>query len=87
MITISSTAKKNPVPALIKICQVAKLLNISRHTVHHLIESGDLHASKVNSSKKVLRRHKRVTRKSLLSFYQKRFGHSLNHALENPFEA
>lgn len=87
MITLSSTAKKDPVPALVKICQVAKLLNVSRHTVHHLIESGDLQASDVSSSQKLVRRHKRVTRESLLGFYKQRFGHHLNHPLENPFQA
>ncbi len=85
MITISSTAKKEPVPTLIKVQQVAKLLNISRHTVHQLIASGDLEAANVNPSRKK-RQHWRITRKSLLKFYAKRFGHNLNHALENPFE-
>ena len=87
MITISSTSKKEPVPPLIKVREVAKLLSVSRATVHHLIDSGDLKASLVNPSKQNERQHKRVTRHSLLSFYKKRFGHPLARALENPFES
>jgi len=86
MITISSTAKKEPIPPLVKFREVAKLLSVSRCTVRALIESGDLEASEVNASAKKLRRHRRVTRESLLGFYKKRFGHPLNRALENPFE-
>ncbi len=84
MIT-NSTTLKNDVPPLVKVRDVAALLSISRGTVHNLIHSGDLMASGINSSKKE-RRHLRITRKSLLSFYQKRFGHSLTRALANPFE-
>jgi excisionase family DNA binding protein len=86
MITISSTAKKEPIPPLVKFREVAQLLSVSRCTVRALIESGDLQASEVDASANKLRRHRRVTRKSLLSFYKKRFGHPLNRALENPFE-
>ena len=86
MITISSTAKKEPIPPLIKINDVARVLSVSRHTVHKLIESGDLTASDINPSNKN-RRHWRVTRKSLLGFYKQRFGHHLKRALENPFES
>jgi hypothetical protein len=86
MITNSNISQKEPVPPLVKVRDVARLLSVSRHTVHHLIESGDLAASEINSSKKKERRHMRVTRQSLLSFYRKRFGHSLTRALANPFE-
>jgi len=86
MITISSTQRKEPVPPLIRVREVAKLLSVSRTTVHGLIDSGDLTAKAINPSKQNKREHKRVTRQSLLSFYKKRFGHPLAHALENPFE-
>lgn len=86
MITNSNILTKNPVPPLVKVREVAKLLSISRHTVHHLIDSGDLAASQINPSAKMQRKHVRVTRNSLLKFYQKRFGHSLTKALANPFE-
>jgi hypothetical protein len=89
MITNSTTLKKEPVPPLVKVRDVAALLSVSRHTVHHLIDSGDLAASEINSKRKSSakpRRHLRVTRKSLLGFYKKRFGHSLTLALANPFE-
>jgi hypothetical protein len=85
MITNSATLKKEPVPPLVKVRDVATLLSVSRHTVHHLIDSGDLEASEINSTAK-LRRHLRVTRASLLGFYKKRFGHSLTRVLANPFE-
>jgi excisionase family DNA binding protein len=77
--------QKETVPPLVKVRDVAELLSVSRHTVHHLIDSGDLKASEINSSEKQ-RRHVRVTRESLLGFYKKRFGHSLTRALANPFE-
>lgn len=66
---------------------MAKLLSVSRHTVHQLILSGDLSASEVNPSTAKARRHVRVTRASLMRFYQKRFGHPLRNALANPFDA
>jgi len=84
MIT-NSTTLKEPVPPLVKVRDVATLLSVSRHTVHHLIDSGDLAASEINSTAKE-RKHRRVTRESLLGFYKKRFGHSLTRALANPFE-
>lgn len=88
MITLRTTnLKKEPLPPLIKIREVAKLLSVSRATVHALIDGGDLKASEVNPSKKKRRLHLRVTRASLLSFYKQRFGHPLAHALENPFES
>jgi excisionase family DNA binding protein len=87
MITISSTAPKEPIPPLVKFREVAQLLSVSRCTVRALIESGDLTASEVNASKCKERRHRRVTRQSLLRFYRKRFGHPLNRALENPFDS
>ena len=86
MITNSTTLKKDPVPPLVKVRDVATLLSVSRGTVHNLIDSGDLNASEINSSAKE-RLHLRVTRASLLVFYKKRFGHSLTHALANPFES
>ena len=86
MITISSTAKKSTIPPLVKISDVALVLSVSRQTVHSLILSGDLNAAKISASK-CDRRHLRVTRKSLFEFYKKRFGHSPNRALENPFES
>jgi len=85
MITNSTTPQKESVPPLVKVRDVATLLSVSRHTVHHLIDSGDLQASEINSTAK-LRRHLRVTRASLLGFYKKRFGHSLTRALAHPFE-
>jgi hypothetical protein len=85
MMTNSNILKKEPVPPLVKVRDVAALLSVSRQTVHHLIQSGDLAASKINSTAKE-RKHVRVTRNSLLTFYRKRFGHSLTRALENPFE-
>ncbi len=87
MITISSTAQKEPVPPMVKIREVAQLLSVSRGTVLALIDSGDLKASEVNASKSKKRRHRRVTRESLLEFYRKRVGHPLNRALTNPFES
>jgi excisionase family DNA binding protein len=73
-------------PVLVRVREVAKLLSVSRHTVHHLIASGDLSAAALNPSTK-RRKHVRVTRASLLQFYQKRFGHPLRRALGNPFDA
>jgi len=78
--------KKESVPPLVKVNSVAQLLSVSRASVHRLIESGDLEASEVNPSMKMQRRHRRVTRESLLAFYKKRFGHSLTRALAHPFE-
>jgi excisionase family DNA binding protein len=86
MITISNNKTKEPVPFLIKIRDVAQLLSISRATVHALIQSGELAASRVGPEDKKQRVHVRITRKSLLRFYEKRFGHPLNVALENPFQ-
>jgi hypothetical protein len=86
MITNSPITNKESVPPLVKVRDVAELLSVSRHTVHGLIDSGDLQASEINSSKKKQRLHLRVTRASLLNFYKKRFGHSLTRALANPFE-
>jgi excisionase family DNA binding protein len=74
-------------PVLVKVREVAKLLSVSRHTVHNLISSGELSASTVNPSAEKRRRHVRITRASLLRFYQKRFGHPLRNALANPFDA
>ncbi len=87
MITLSNTSHKTPIPPLVRVRDVATLLSVSRHTVHHLIDCGDLTASEVNPSATRARRHVRVTRKSLLKFYKTRFGHSLTGALANPFDA
>lgn len=86
MITISSTGPKQPIPPLLKVRDVAKLLCVCPTTVHRLIQSGDLDGSNVNPSKN-RRPHLRITRRSLFGFYKKRFGHHLNRALENPFES
>jgi excisionase family DNA binding protein len=87
MITNYNTPRKEPVPPLIKVREVAKILSISRATVHALIESGDLAASPVGpDSKRKKRVHVRVTRKSLCGFYKERFGQPLDRALENPFQ-
>jgi excisionase family DNA binding protein len=86
MISNQTNLKTEPVPPLVRVREVATLLSVSRMTVHHLIDSGDLVASKINSSPKE-RSHVRITRKSLLFFYKKRFGHSLTRALANPFES
>jgi hypothetical protein len=83
---ITNSLKKEPVPPLVRVRDVASLLSVSRHTVHNLIESGDLKASEINSSRKKKRLHVRVTRDSLFGFYRKRFGHSLTRALANPYE-
>lgn len=80
------SSPKPPVPPLVKVRDIAALLSVSRQTVHHLIDSGDLAASEINPTTKE-RKHRRVTRASLLKFYKKRFGHSLQHALANPFES
>ena len=80
-------AQKDPVPPLVKVRDIAALLSVSRQTVHHLIDSGDLAASEINPTAAKERKHLRVTRESLLKFYKKRFGHSLQRALANPFEA
>ena len=85
MITISTTLKKDPVPPLVKVSDVAKILSVSRSTVRNLIDGGELKGSRINPCEK-RRNHLRVTRESLFGFYKKRFGHSLNRALANPFE-
>ena len=85
MITNANIFHKQPIPPLIKIREVAKLLSVSRHTVHNLISSGDLLARSVNPTGHASRVHVRVTRESLLKFYRGRFGHTLDRALANPF--
>ena len=90
MITnVDSVLRRPPVemPVLVKVREVAKLLSVSRHTVHHLIQDGDLAAANVNPGKRRARKHVRITRASLLMFYRKRFGHPLRQALANPFDA
>ena len=73
-------------PVLVKVREVARLLSVSRHTVHNLIQDGDLSAADVNPGKRRARKHVRITRASLLLFYRKRFGHPLRQALANPFD-
>ena len=85
MITTSRPPSKPPLPPLVRVRDVAKLLSVSRQTVHALLENGDLEGSPVNPSRKKQRQHLRVTRESLARFYRKRFGHSLDRALLNPF--
>ncbi len=91
MTTNVSIFRKEPVPPLIRIREVAKILSVSRHTVHALIQCGDLRAERINPTKKKRRKgikprtHVRVTRDSLFEFYQARFGHPLQRALANPF--
>jgi hypothetical protein len=92
MITSVHPLRKEPVPPLIRVREVAKLLSVSRHTVHSLIQCGDLEAKPVNPSRTKRKRgagrlHVRVTRESLLKFYKQRFHRSLEHALANPFAA
>jgi len=88
MITNDHTVAKPALPPLLKVRDVTKLLSISRATVRALIESGDLEASPLQSTRRRARRiHVRITRASLLRFYQKRFGHPLNRALQNPFSS
>ena len=65
--------------------EVAKLLAVSRQTVHNLIVSGELKANPVNPDT-AEREHLRITRESLLKFYRKHLGHSLIDALENAFQ-
>ncbi len=84
MITSSPLiVKKNPVPLLVKVNSVAKLLSVSRTTVHSLIDGGDLIAKEINPSRSKRRRHLRITGDSLMKFYKRRFGYSLDAAL-NP---
>jgi hypothetical protein len=85
MITNAHTLTPSPVPVLVKVRDVARLLSVSNSTVHHLLDSGDLVGHKINPKTKE-RQHVRVTRASLLTFYKKRFGHCLLRALEHQFE-
>jgi hypothetical protein len=90
--TTNINTKKDPIPPLVKIREVARILSVSRHTVHSLIHCGDLAAKPINPSKQkrkgiISRTHVRVTRDSLLRFYQVRFGYPLDRALANPFAA
>jgi excisionase family DNA binding protein len=87
MITNYNIPSKAPLPPLVKVREVAKLLSISRSTVHALLDTGELTGSQVGPRKSQKRIHVRITRASLCSFYQKRFGHPLYQALENPFKS
>ncbi len=86
MLTSPHSVKKDPVPPLVKVNSVAKLLSVSRTHVHALIDSGDLIAKEINPSTTKGRRHLRITRDSLIVFYKRRFGQTLDRAL-NPVEA
>jgi len=79
--TKTLTFSENKIPAVVKVCQVAELLSLCHQTVYKLIDDGQLAAADVATTAK--RRHLRVTRDSLLKFYKKRFGHSLERALAN----
>ena len=80
-----ASPKKETVPPLLKISDVCKLLSLSPQSVRNLIISGDLAGSEINPEN-AERRHIRITRDSLLKFYQKRFGHSLLDALSHSFQ-
>ena len=86
MNTEITTIQKGPVPLLVKTREVASLLSVSLQTVHNLIQSGELKASEISPAKNKARKHVRITQKSLLHFYKKRFGHSLIDALKNQFD-
>jgi hypothetical protein len=87
MITSNSPPPKVVLPTLLKMREVAKILSLSRGSVQALIESGDLDAQPLNPTgkRRMKRVHVRITRESLLNFYQKRFGQPLQRALQNPF--
>lgn len=76
---------KETLPPLLRISDVARLLSVSPQMIRNLIISGDLVASGINPET-AERKHFRVTRKSLLTFYKRRFGHSLLDALTNSFQ-
>ena len=80
-----ASPKKVTVPHLLKISDVCKLLSLSPQSVRNLIYSGDLAASIINPAT-TARKHVRITRDSLLDFYEKRFGHSLLDALAHSFQ-
>jgi excisionase family DNA binding protein len=65
--------------------EALRLLSVSPSTVHNLIQSGELIASRMNAPSR-RRTHVRITRASLQRYYAKRFGHPLKRAMENPFE-
>jgi hypothetical protein len=75
---------KGPVPPVLRVSDVAKILSICRQTVHSLIECGELQAHEINAFRRKKRRHVRVTAKSLNDFYQARFGQSLDSVLMKP---
>jgi hypothetical protein len=87
MITNDTLKSKSALPPLLKISEVAKILSLSRVSVQALIESGDLDASEISPTRRKKQRvHVRITLESLAKFYRKRFGHGLEHALQNPFQ-
>lgn len=87
MITNTTLKSNDLLPPLLKLREVAKVLSLSRASVQALIESGDLAASEVSPTRRKKQRvHVRITRESLARFYKKRFGHELEHALQNPFQ-
>jgi excisionase family DNA binding protein len=85
MTTLVNNSTREVLPALVKVSDVARYLSVSRMTVHHLLQNGDLVGSTVSPSTKE-RRHCRITRDSLEKFYRKRFGHTLSRALANPYQ-
>ena len=87
MLTFDNSIKKKSLPPLVKVNEVARLLSLCNASVHKLIQSGDLTAAALTSSKRKERKHVRVTRASLLTFYRKRFGHSLLDALAHSYQS
>jgi hypothetical protein len=77
--------KKELLPPLLRIGDVARLLSISPQSVRNLILSGDLKASDINAEN-AERKHVRITRDSLLKFYKRRFGHCLLDAMANSYQ-
>jgi hypothetical protein len=78
------TKPKGPVPPVLRVSDVAKILSICRQTVHSLIQCGELKAHEINAYSRKKRRHVRVTAKSLNDFYKARFGQSLDSVLMKP---
>ena len=88
MITNQNNATKStPLPPLLKVREVAKVLSLSPASVRLLIVSGDLTGSEIIPRRRKKQRvHLRITRASLAKFYRKRFGHEIERALQNPFQ-
>ena len=70
-----STHLQVSVPLLLKVAEVAALLNISRNTVSRLIDRGELSALYLFPGRRSSNRHHlRVTGASFAAFYEKRAG-------------